>query len=724
MSFLRGCLRLLVLFYGVCFCLVRISNSDCSRWNTSAFAVSRGIRTYSGPRALLGVNLDCRVASLTELSFLRRGNERLQARRREPCCSQGWRTEGASLLHCAGSCAAAAAQTLQQTGLSASAVRTAAGPGAADPSAALASPVTSFSAGIEDTSLPPQSTDPPLVDRGLCRSDLIRGGAGAPHEEAGRQWQPLGGDGLLRTVPSEGPVSYFDARENVHPSLIGASDDAFFFDFYGPLQLGVVEVAQSALSAAKRFLRTAKLKDRSLLGCKGSSAHPPYVNKLQKGIPRCSPVQRQDAANAVVGSVDLSALLEEKRFSRPPYWLSERVAYILRYLRPPTFGFLVAQMLQAICRVAAAEAKLGVRLDEYAARRMQTYVRRARQRSPEEHLMQLTKGTSWEFKDALKFLRGFPLFPWGLPVDPQATRSFMQQQLRVTEKALTQYFFAARRAAGQGGARAARYRVPEDQAPAEGPVRRVYEGFNSAAVECIKHITSAWHRPVYILSSLERARSVRQLLEALGLSKEALQRVHICGADGILFGTDPDGSKPREVRTGVPAQMQFEGLTPEGQLAGRSTATPSAMEGDEADAEGPAAAAASNPPVAPAGSAVAAKLDGALALWEYHKTLGLRGVPHFFDDDVRTLEAAAADPRMRQWRLYFCDWGFSSYEEKLQAVISDRMKVIPTMSRMADILLTPGYLATRFWALGSTAAPMEWLEEGRMRRWLRLSGAM
>lgn len=32
--------------------------------------------------------------------------------------------------------------------------------------------------------------------------------------------------------------------------------------------------------------------------------------------------------------------------------------------------------------------------------------------------------------------------------------------------------------------------------------------------------------------------------------------------------------------------------------------------------------------------------------------------------------------RMDRWRLYFCDWGFSTYEEKLQAVISDRQAKI------------------------------------------------
>lgn len=187
-----------------------------------------------------------------------------------------------------------------------------------------------------------------------------------------------------------------------------------------------------------------------------------------------------------------------------------------------------------------------------------------------------------------------------------------------------------------------------------------------------------WHRPVYILSSLERARSVRRLLEVLGLSKEVLQRVHICGADGILFGTDPDGSQPREVRTRVihKQQLQSEALSFGKQQAGQRTVTPSALGEAEANAEGSAAAAVSAPPVASvnviegtageresreegrnieissflhntqaANVGIAAKLNGALSLWEYHKTLGLRGVPQFFDDDIRTLEAAAADPR-------------------------------------------------------------------------------
>lgn len=542
MSFSKRCLRSMVLFYDVCFCLVCTSKSYCGPWNTNGFAVSRGLHTYSGTRVVLGGNPGRQAASKT-CFLLRRGNKQSQARplsRRRashaPCCSPGGRAEGASLLHYAASCVAGATpnQTFPHTGLPAFAACTAAGPGAADASAALSSPVTSFSAGIDDTSLPPQSSDPPLVDRALCRGDLLRGSADGRPQEGGSPWQPLGG-GLLRTVPPEGPVSYFDGREEMHPSLVGASDDAFFFDFYGPLQLGALEVAQTALSAAKRFVRTRTFRDH--LDTPTALSAPANVHKLQKGKPRGSlSVQRQDAANVFVGSTNLSALLEEERFLKAPHWLSERVAYILRYLRPPSFGFLVAQMLHAICRVAETERKLGVSLDEYAACRMQTYVQKTQQKSPEEHFVHFSaKGDPWQFKDVLKFRRGFPLFPWGLPKNPQATRSFLQQQLQVTEEVLTQvgrspstsckcahntrnpfshnqpsltviinlwerlrmrhsaplqHFFAARRVAGQAGARPARYRLPEEEVPVEGSVRRrVYEGFNSAAVECIKHLT-------------------------------------------------------------------------------------------------------------------------------------------------------------------------------------------------------------------------------------------
>lgn len=305
-----------------------------------------------------------------------------------------------------------------------------------------------FTAGLFDSALPPQSDNPPRVDRTFCREDIIPFGNCFPTQEPTCVRQAQGSDGLFRAVGLEGPVSFFDGRTQLHPSLAGASDDAFLIDFHGPIQLGAVEIAESALSAAKRFASTRELKSsrRHRLCQKGVGMRDQTVGDgrdVRSKVRSFSshPEAASQCSNLVVGSTDLEALLKEHRFRKPPYWLVERVAYALRRLRPSSFGFLVAQMLEALCRVVEAERKLGMTIDDFVAHRMQTYTQKLRRMSPLEHALHLTKGHPRAFKDVLKFRRGFPVFPWGLSEDPEATRCFMREKLLVEEEALTQVTF-------------------------------------------------------------------------------------------------------------------------------------------------------------------------------------------------------------------------------------------------------------------------------------------
>lgn len=620
-------------------------------------------------------------------------------------------------------------------------------PASAPASATKAAPTTanagvSFSPGLIDTALPPQSGTAPLIDMAFCKDDFVPSAAGVSASADSPFWHPQGADGLSTAVPSEGPVTFFDSRTELDPSLTGASDDAFFINFFGPLQYGAAEVAHATLAAAKRFIRTRELKyRRSQSSQQHIELHEPAQkysedneNKLERQYGGLHSKAEPQSTGLLVGSTDLSVTVAQKRFSTPPYWFVERVAYALRRLRPSSFGFLVAQMLEALCRISEAERKLGITIDSFVSHRMQTYLRKIRHMSPAEHAIHLTQGNSRVFNDVLKFRRGYPVFPWGLSVDPRITHSFMRQQLQVDEETLTQHFFAARRASGSAWTSAARYRVAVEEVPHGRPTQRVYEGFNSAALACIKHVIAGWQRPVYIFSMLERALSLRRLLAGLGVPHDALQHVYICGADGILLGTDPDDQRPREFSLGFPVKSPSDAYTEAKGTTAKASQFPSSGVASALSSFSASADATTRTGHRPDGFAanfpsqqtksIAAKLTAALALWQYHVGLGFRGVPHFIDDDIQTLEAAAADSRMVHWRLYFCDWGFSTYEEKLRAIICDRVKILSTMSRMADLLLMPSYLPARLWALGSTTAPAEWLEEGRMSRWLRLSGLM
>lgn len=173
---------------------------------------------------------------------------------------------------------------------------------------------------------------------------------------------------------------------------------------------------------------------------------------------------------------------------------------------------------------------------------------------------------------------------------------------------------------------------------------------------------------MYVLSTLERARSLRRLLEAFGVPREALQRVHVCGADGILFGTDSDHQRPREVSPDLSVSSSSNGKPRDGDKAlasafplgqTASTQAPSRALGDATatDPDGPATDA-----VSPEADPLPGTLAGALALWQHHVRMGFRGVPHFIDDDIRSLEAAAADPRQaaRLSATDTCSWGATS----------------------------------------------------------------
>lgn len=62
--------------------------------------------------------------------------------------------------------------------------------------------------------------------------------------------------------------------------------------------------------------------------------------------------------------------------------------------------------------------------------------------------------------------------------------------LCVLPSAHLQHFFAARRAAGSSWTLAAPYRTALKDIPREKQTQRLYEGCNSAAIACIKHVAA------------------------------------------------------------------------------------------------------------------------------------------------------------------------------------------------------------------------------------------
>ncbi|XP_026193641.1 uncharacterized protein LOC34622431 [Cyclospora cayetanensis] len=651
--------------------------------------------------------------------------------------------------------------------------------------------LVSFSPGLPDSVLPPQTMSPPQVDPQLMAPHSVPSVGTAPCAApeasaascaaAGERWEALSRDAdgaLQRVVGSSGPLSLFDSGTELHPTLRGGSDDFYYINFHGALQLSAVEVAATALAAAKRFVGAQELRRKRGRGALEAEA-------------------ADTRHSMIVEAVNVSRLLRQSRFASPPYWLRERVAFLLRRGSPPTsFGFIVGSLLQCLVAVGAAEEQLGVTLDAFAARRLKKYQESVAEMNAAQQALLLTDGSPGNLRDTLKFRRGFPLFPWGLPADSQSTLAFIKEKLKTDERSLTQHFFAARRAAADAHLALAPWRIPLEEVPTHGPTRRLYEGFNSAAIAAIKHVTTvgwlrwsctsslrarssalfarmptpvyiadltlhasasssaaslckaaftcmweaplagSWNRPVSVFSSLESAASLRKILGALGLPKEALERVHVVGVDGILLGTDPVGHRPRKIGNDHHGEALAD-LPPAREDSSVTCGHPLPHE-QRADAAGQRGAgelhasscfsAMTNLEAAGGNgkrrAAIERKLSGALALWQHHRARGFKGVPHFIEDDVETLQAAAEDPRLQHFRLYFCDWGYSSYEDRLKALILDRIKILPTMSHLVSMLLLPAFLAPRLWAVGSTTAPIEWTEEGRMQRWLRLSGAL
>lgn len=123
---------------------------------------------------------------------------------------------------------------------------------------------------------------------------------------------------------------------------------------------------------------------------------------------------------------------------------------------------------------------------------------------------------------------------------------------------------------------------------------------------------------MYILSPLERARYVRDLLFSFGVSAEALRRIHILGADGFLMGFEDD------IREGPP-DVHTAQIEP-AETESRTETTGAAAAIDES-------------------GNLMRMVRGAVQLFEYHKSLGLNGVPHFIDGNIRTLEHAVNCPR-------------------------------------------------------------------------------
>lgn len=285
------------------------------------------------------------------------------------------------------------------------------------PEAAAAGGTVPFSAGLPDIVLPPTSSVAPLIDLELCSDSFLSLlGPNLQHQQQ-QHWQQQQEQGLSRAAPPGGAISFFDDREQMHPALSGASDDAYFIALHGPLLLSHTETAYTALSAAKRFLEYKRVQKRRM---------------QQQQEEHQKQQQQQDVTEY------LHELLQQERFDQAPYWFRERVGYMLKFCDPPSYGWLVAQALQCLYSVSAAEQQLGCTLDQYAVAREASYIRKAAAMDPAQRALQLTSGQPRSLKDSLKFKRGFPVFPWAVCTHRNETRRFIEDTLKTTEERLTQ----------------------------------------------------------------------------------------------------------------------------------------------------------------------------------------------------------------------------------------------------------------------------------------------
>ncbi|UKK01512.2 hypothetical protein MACK_002328 [Theileria orientalis] len=73
---------------------------------------------------------------------------------------------------------------------------------------------------------------------------------------------------------------------------------------------------------------------------------------------------------------------------------------------------------------------------------------------------------------------------------------------------------------------------------------------------------------------------------------------------------------------------------------------------------------------------------------------------HYFDNSIHNLKHMLLNPKFEDVRLYFVDWGRSSYNHKLEALYTDKIKYIKNTSKLVEFLCKFNTVHSREWTHG------------------------
>ncbi|BAM41483.1 conserved hypothetical protein [Theileria orientalis strain Shintoku] len=89
-------------------------------------------------------------------------------------------------------------------------------------------------------------------------------------------------------------------------------------------------------------------------------------------------------------------------------------------------------------------------------------------------------------------------------------------------------------------------------------------------------------------------------------------------------------------------------------------------------------------------------VEGFLSLMKLNPLIPI----HYFDNSIHNLKQMLSNPKFEDVRLYFVDWGRSSYDHKLEALYTDKIKYIKNTSGLVEFICKFNTFYSREWTHG------------------------
>ncbi|PHJ20501.1 transmembrane protein [Cystoisospora suis] len=488
------------------------------------------------------------------------------------------------------------------------------------------------------------------------------------------------------------PLSVYDYVDApLPPANLAAPPDVYVLDFDHVIYMNVRELSHSAARAWRIIENSAEQFQRGRLSVEGMKREEAAANGCTKARRGNSESGSRASSVAVSSDRKLDALFASVPLgSHFPFWLLERARDIRRALPlrgVPDFMVALRQVLEII---KESGFKRKETLDAYVDGCQKAFDSEWKRMGDVDKMWFLTReGDMDDVQDVFAFRRGTGGgFPWGARAllgwdkNKARRRNALYERYGVRPEELQEAFDAAR---AEWRARSAveweehvKYRTYTGHVASNNTDRlEVYEGFNPAAICCINNHINNWRRPVHVISSWERSEDVSEMLQLMGVSvdhEDAARLLCVYGREEMQSAALSELRRsPREVATWDPIVWPKVALV----------------------------------------KSILTQAQGAS---------DLRRPAHVVDGDIRTLLALRKDSRAAAARLYFCDWGHSSIQDKVQAFVAGRIKYMKETVQLVKIMGTPADIPARKWTHGFTNCPAEWLENYKMLRWLRWAG--